>query len=146
MSRCAIPSTCKSLHSLVADPKSYVSSSSGVILESTSALNTTLSVSASPSVIVPPLNVVVPVTVKFPPMLTFLATPRPPSIFNAPVVAEVDCVVSLISTSPVMSTLPVTDKISSTTTVPPAESSVRLPEAVSISPSFEPLAIKTSPI
>ena len=86
---------CKSLHSLVEDPKSNESSSSGVILESTSALNTTLSVSASPSVIVPPLNVVVPVTVKFPPMLTFLATPTPPSMITAPVVEpEVDCVVS----------------------------------------------------
>ena len=94
LSRCAIPSMNRSFHSFVPDPKSYVSSSSGVILESTSALYTTLSVSASPSVIVPPLNVVVPVTVKFPPMLTFLATPRPPSRTTAPVVAEVDCVVS----------------------------------------------------
>ena len=71
LSRCAIPSICKSLHSLDVDPKSYVSSSSGVILESTSALNTTLSVAASPSVIVPPLNVVVPVTVKFHQHLSF---------------------------------------------------------------------------
>ena len=84
----------RSCHSLVEDPKSNESSSSGTIFESTSALNTTLSVSASPSVTVPPLSVVVPVTVKFPPMLTFLATPRPPSRTTAHVVAEVDCVVS----------------------------------------------------
>ena len=42
-----------SCHSLVEDPKSNESSSSGIIFESTSALNTTLSVAASPSVIVP---------------------------------------------------------------------------------------------
>ena len=43
----------------------------------------------------PPLNVVVPsLHVKFPPMFTFLATPRPPSRIALLVVAEVDCVVS----------------------------------------------------
>ena len=41
---------------------------------------------------------------------------------------------------------PETVNPSSTTTVPPAESSVRLPVAVSISPSFEPLANISSPI
>ena len=90
----AVPSMNRSCHSLVEDPKSNESSSSGTIFESTSALNTTLSVSASPSVTVPPLSVVVPVTVKFPPMLTFLAIPTPPLMITAPVVAEVDCVVS----------------------------------------------------
>ena len=47
-----------------------MSSSSGIILESTSAPKTTLSVAASPIVIVPPLKVVVPVTVKLPPTST----------------------------------------------------------------------------
>ena len=65
-----------------------------MMFESTSPPKTILSVFASPKVSVPPLNVVVPVTVKFPPMLTFLAIPTPPLMITAPVVAELDCVVS----------------------------------------------------
>ena len=55
-----------------------------------------------------------------PPAYKFLTIPTPPSTFNAPVVVEVDCVVSLISTSlvistsPVMSTLPLAVKRPST--------------------------------
>ena len=55
-----------------------MSSSSGIILESTSAPNTTLSAAASPRVIVPPLKVVVPVTVRLPP------TPKLPDTSTAP--------------------------------------------------------------
>ena len=62
----------KFLHSWVVEPKSYVLSSSGIILESTSAPKTTLSDAASPNVNVPPFNVVVPVTVRFPPTETLL--------------------------------------------------------------------------
>ena len=52
-----------------------------------------------------------------PPTNTSLTIPTPPSTFNAPVVVEVDCVVSSISTLPVMSTVPsnvetpLTDKV-----------------------------------
>ena len=84
----------RSCHSLVEDPKSNESSSSGIIFESTSPPKTILSVFASPKVSVPPLKVVVPVTVKFPPTFKFLAIPTPPLIITAPVVAELDCVVS----------------------------------------------------
>ena len=55
------------LHSFAADPRSHVSLSSGMILESTSPPKTILSVSASPRVKVPPSNLVVPLTVRSPP-------------------------------------------------------------------------------
>ena len=58
----AVPSMKMLFHSLVAEPKLYVPSSSGIICESTSPPKTILSVFASPKVSVPPLKVVVPVT------------------------------------------------------------------------------------
>ena len=70
LSMLAVPSINKFLHSCEELPKSYESSSSGIMFESTSAPKTTLSVAASPIVIVPPLKVVVPVTVKLPPTAT----------------------------------------------------------------------------
>ena len=70
VSMCAVPSMYISLHSCEELPRSYAPSSSGIILESTSAPKTTLSAAESPRVSVPPLNVVVPVTVKLPPTAT----------------------------------------------------------------------------
>ena len=68
VSICAVPSMYKSLHSCVELPRSYAPSSSGIMLESTSAPKTTLSAAESPRVSVPPLKVVVPVTVRLPPI------------------------------------------------------------------------------
>ena len=103
--------------------------------------------------------VISPVTYKFPPtviipetatlpvsasIVTAVPTLTPPFAVTIPANAALPVVVIV---APVLTlTLPVTDKISSTVTVPPAESRVKLPEAVSISPFAPPLAILTSPI
>ena len=61
-----------------------VSSSSGMKLESMSALNTTLSVTESPRPIVPPLNVTLPVKVVAPPTLRSLVTSTVPVNVDRP--------------------------------------------------------------
>ena len=73
------------LHSFAADPRSHVSLSSGMILESTSPPKTILSVSASPRVKVPPSNLVVPLTVKSPPTCKSLMKVPTPVKVESPV-------------------------------------------------------------
>ena len=80
-SKYAIPSIYMSFHFLLDDPRSCVSSSSGIMLESTSPPNIILSVLASPRVSVPPLNVVVPVTVRLPPIEALPPTTKLPATF-----------------------------------------------------------------
>ena len=53
----------------------------------------------------------VPSTSVLPPTFKFLTIPTPPSTFNAPVVLLVDSVVLSISTSPVISALPATERL-----------------------------------
>ena len=79
----AVPSINKLRHCWLAEPRSYVSSVLGIMLEFTSAPNTTLSAAESPSVRVPPLKVVVPVTVRLPP------TSKLPSMSALPEMSKV---------------------------------------------------------